>query len=70
MKSIKKTIYFHREKEDNNEIYCDMQDNGFKTDNIFYLGYEVEMEIELFEDGTNKVLSINGKNVSQLNISI
>lgn len=70
MKSIKQTIYFHREKEDNYEVYDAMEANNFKTDNIMWLGSEVAMEVELFEDGSNKVLSINGKDVSKLNISI
>lgn len=70
MKSIKQTIYFHREKEDNYEVYDTMEANHFKTDNIMWLGSEVAMEVELFEDGSNKVLSINGKGISKLNISI
>ena len=34
------------------------------------LGYELEMEIEIYKDGTNKVISIMGVDVSDKIISI
>lgn len=38
--------------------------------NILRLGSDVEMTVEIREDGTNKVLSVQGKDVSNLDIFI
>jgi hypothetical protein len=61
----------HQEKEDNWEIVEKAEKKNFQnTVNLVYLGYEVEFEIEIFEDGTHKVLKICGKDVSDKNITI
>lgn len=71
MKSFKKKIYVNGSKEDNWSLVEKADKLGFKnTDNFKYLGYEVNFEVELFEDGSNKVLKINGINVSDKNINI
>lgn len=70
MKSIKQKIYFHREKEDNWDLEEKLGKKKFNTDNILYLGSEITVEVELFEDGTNKVISFEGIDVSDKNISI
>ena len=70
MKSIKQKIYFHREKEDNWDLEEKLEKKKFNTDNILYLGSEIEVEVELFEDGTNKVISFEGIEVYDKNISI
>lgn len=70
MKSMKETIYFHREKAENWELEDKATAAGFSTERIPYIGYETEIEIEIFEDGTNKVLSINGIDVSDRGITI
>lgn len=71
MESFKQKIYFNREKEDNWEISDIAEDKGFMgASDLCYLGYEVEMEVEIFENSSNKVLSINGVDISSLNISI
>lgn len=70
MKSIKQKIYFHREKEDNWDLEEKLEKKKFNTDNILYLGSEISLEVELFEDGTNKVVSFEGIDVSDKNISI
>ena len=70
MKSIKQKIYFHREKEDNWDLEEKLEKKKFNTDNILYLGSEIEVEVELFEEGTNKVVSFEGIDVSDKNISI
>ena len=70
MKSIKQKIYFHREKEDNWDLEEKLEKKKFNTDNILYLGSEIEVEVELFEDGTNKVISFEGIDVSDKNIAI
>lgn len=70
MKSIVKRIYFNRDKEDNWELEKELKNKKFNTENILYLGYEICMRVELFEDGTNRVLSIDGVNVSDKNIGI
>ena len=64
------TIYFHREKSENREIKDMANRFGFATERIPYIGNETEIEIKIFKDGTNKVLSINGIDVSDKNISI
>lgn len=71
MKSFKERVYFNRSKEDNWDIEGKAEDLGFQNiDKLRYLGYEVGMKIEVYEDGTNKVLRINGKDVSNLSITI
>ena len=70
MKSIKQKIYFHREKEDNWDLEEKLEKKKFNTDNILYLGSEITVEVELFEDGTNIVVSFEGIDVSDKNISI
>lgn len=70
MKSFKKKVYFHREKEENWDIEEESISRGFDTENILWLGSDVEMIVEIREDGTNKVLSVQGKDVSNLDIFI
>lgn len=47
MKSIKEDIYFNREKEDNWELEKKLEKKHFNTDNILYLGYEIQIKVEL-----------------------
>lgn len=70
MKSFKKKVYFHREKEENWDIEEESISRGFDTENILWLGSDVEMTVEIREDRTNKVLSVQGKDVSNLDIFI
>lgn len=70
LKSIKQKIYFHREKEDNWDLEEKLEKKKFNTDNILYLGSEITVEVEIFEDGTNRVISFEGIDVSDKNISI
>ena len=70
MKSFKKKVYFHREKEENWDIEEESISRGFDAENIHRLGSDVEMTVEIREDGTNKVLSVQGKDVSNLDIII
>ena len=70
MKSIEEKIYFHREKEDNWDLEEKLEKKKFNTENILCLGSEIEVKVELFEDGTNKVISFQGVDVSDKNISI
>ena len=70
MKSFKKKVYFHREKEETWDIEEESISRGFDAENILRLGSDVEMTVEIREDGTNKVLSVQGKDVSNLDIFI
>lgn len=71
MKSFIHKIYFHREKESNWELEdIAVEEDYMNVENLAYLGYEVEMEIEIFEDSSNVVKSINGIDVSQLGIYV
>lgn len=70
MKSFKKKVYSHREKEENWDIEEESISRGFDAENILRLGSDVEMTVEIREDGTNKVLSVQGKDVSNLDIFI
>ena len=70
MKSFKKKVYFHREKEENWDIAEESISRGFDAENILRLGADVEMTGEIREDGTNKVLAVQGKDVSNLDIFI
>ena len=68
---MKKTIYFHREKEENWEIIDKCEAKGFKnTDGLRYLGNEIKMLINIDEDCNVKVISINNIDVSDKNIEI
>ena len=69
MKSFKKKVYFHREKEENWDIEEESISRGFDAENILRLGSDVEMTVEIREE-TNKVLSVQGKDVSNLDIFI
>lgn len=70
MKSFKEKIYWHREKSENWNTEDKAKQLGFNTESIRWIGNEVEFEIEIFEDGTNKIVSIKGIDVSDKNISI
>ena len=71
MKSFKTKIFIHRDTENNWNIISNAERLNFQNpDYLKYLGYEVYFEVEIFEDGTNKVLSINNIDVSNLNINI
>ena len=71
MKSFEKVIYFHREKEENWEIERLAKEKGFKDrEGILYLGYEIDMNVEIREDLKHKVLSIQGIDVSDKDIFI
>ena len=71
MENITKKIYFHMEKGAQlRELEDDAAAKGFDTERIRFLGYEVEMEVAIYKDGTNKVLSIMGVDVSDKNITI
>lgn len=71
MKSFTTTLGFNREKEENWDIEEKAQKKGFSnTRDLLYLGYDVDMKVKVFEDGSHKVLSINGKDVSSLGIQI
>ena len=71
MKSFKKKIYFNREKEENWNIEKKGKKLGFeKSEDLVYLGYEIEMKVEIFEDITVKVLKIQGIDVSDKDIFI
>jgi hypothetical protein len=52
------TIYVHREKEENHEIVEQAKDLGILREDLLYLGYEIELKIEITEDKI-KVLEIN-----------
>ena len=66
MKSFTKTIYLHREKSENLETEDKAKELGFHTEKIPYIGYEIKIELEIFEDGTNKVLSINNVPIKEI----
>lgn len=71
MKSFEETIYFHREKEENWDIIEKAEELGFENANdLDYLAYEVGMEVLICEDGNNKVLTINGVDVSDKEIYV
>lgn len=71
MKSFKGRISLHREKEDNWNLRKKANDLGFyNTENLRYLGNEVEITIEVFENGSAKVLEVKGIDVSDKNITI
>ena len=70
VKGIKEKIYFHREKEDNWELEEKLIKKKFNTENILYLGAEIEIEVEIFEDGINKVISFEGIDISNKGITI
>ena len=71
MKSFKINVYTNNSKEENWDIVDKADKLGFQNvENFRYIGYEICFETKLFEDGTNKVLKINGVDVSDKDISI
>lgn len=69
MKSFITKKYLH--DNENEDIKEEAVKNGFNINQeLKYLGYEVKFDVEVFEDGSNKVLKINDVDVSLLNISI
>ena len=57
MRSFVEIIDFHRDKEDNWEIEEKAESLGFKnSEDLLYLGYDVDMKVEIDEDGNNIVL--------------
>lgn len=71
MDSFKIDVSIHRDKEDNWDIVDKAKEKRFaNTDNLKYLGYETRFDVEIFQDGSNKILKINGKDVSSLNLSL
>lgn len=70
MKSFRKKIYFHMDKDGQIwDIEKQAESQGFSTERLRFLGYEVEMEIEIYEDGTNKILSITSSNGQKIDVS-
>lgn len=57
-------IYLHRDKEENCELQKLAEDEGIKRDDLLFVGYEVEMEIEVTEKEI-KVLKVNGVQVKE-----
>lgn len=71
MKSFKETIYLHRDKEDNWGIQQRYKEEfGVESHDVLYIGCELPIEIEIFEDGTCKCLSVDGKDVGSLGINV
>lgn len=71
MKSFIHKVHAHSTKESNWDVSDKAEEMGFENpDKLKYLAYEVEFEVEVFEDSTNKVLKIRGIDVSDKNISI
>lgn len=76
MKSFEQTIYLNREKEENWDIVDQAEELGFtNAQDLLYLGYDIEMNVEICEQDDisgpfSKILSINGVDVSHLNILI
>lgn len=70
MSSFRKKIYFHMEKgEQIHEIENQAKSLGFHTESLRWIGYEVEMEIEIFESGANKVLTITSSTGEKIDVS-
>jgi hypothetical protein len=71
VKSFREKIYFHRDKEDNWDLEDKAERLGFKEPReLAFLGYEVEMEVEVSDTSKHRVLSIQGVDVSDKNIFI
>lgn len=71
MKKFITQVGFSREKEDNWGI-CDKAEKlGFEnSDDLVYLGYSIDMEVEVREDLGNRILKINDVDVSDKEIYI
>lgn len=70
MKQFNETIYFHRDRDDNRTIREKAESLKFKnSDDLRYLGSEVEFKVLITEEN-NKVLEINGIDVSDKDIFI
>lgn len=66
-------IYLHREKYSNRELQEKvLNETGIEDieDNLLYVGYEIELEIEITEDLRVKVLKFDKKDMSDKEIYI
>jgi hypothetical protein len=52
-------IYFHREKDENSKLQELAIAQGIKREDLLYVGYEVEMKVEITESHV-KILEIDG----------
>ena len=70
----KRTTYSHSSKETNWGDYEDMIDDGLMDDwsqekkdkfiqNYAYTNYEVSLELEVYEDGTSRIIAVDGHEV-------
>ena len=59
MKKLITKIYFHRDKDENLELQELANAQGLKRDDLLYVGYEVEMKVEITESHV-KILEIDG----------
>jgi len=57
-------IYLHRDKEENYELQELAAAEGIKRDDLLFVGYEVEIKIEVTE-AEIKVLEVNGVQIKE-----
>lgn len=70
-KPFKVKKYLHGSYEDNWNVISKAEKKGCRdSHDLKYLGSEVCFEVEIDEDSNNRVLKINGIDVSDKNISI
>ncbi|OFW61808.1 MAG: hypothetical protein A2Z35_06130 [Actinobacteria bacterium RBG_19FT_COMBO_36_27] len=59
MNKLITTIYLHRDKDENSELSELAVAQGIKREDLLYVGYEIEMKIEITESHI-KILEIDG----------
>jgi len=64
------TFFMHSSDNDNYFQGQKLKLSGETLVKFTRIGYEVQFELQINEDGSNKVLSINNVNVSDKNLSI
>lgn len=66
MKEFETKIYFHRSKDENMEIVMQAEKMEFEnSDDLKYLGYEIEMTVSIREDGQVILKKIGETNIEQ-----
>jgi hypothetical protein len=71
-KMFEAEIYFHRGKEDNQEIVDMAEEHLFddkSIEKLRYLGYELNMKVRITDDYT-KIIEVEGKNIEDKDIYI
>lgn len=68
-KIIEEVHFYMQRGEQIRELEEHAKEKGFNTERLHSLGYEVPFEVEIYPDGTNKVIAITSSNGEKIDVS-